>query len=204
MAALDNNDAIDRALTLLGLALEAESAAPVELVVIGGAALSILEIVIRPTRDVDVLAMRHGGPGGAMLVKIKSLPESVRSAAATVAKALDLDRDWLNTGPADLMDAGLPKGFEERLISRRYGAGLTVLLPARMDLIRFKFYAAADLGPGRHVDDLRALDPSCEELLDGARWVRTQDPSEAFLAMVVALLEYMGCHEAAEAIAHGR
>jgi hypothetical protein len=79
-----------------------------------------------------------------------------------------------------------------------------VHLPSRRDLICFKVYAAADQGPGRHVDDLRALEPSSQELLEGARWVRTQDPSEGFLAMIVGLFKYMGFEEDAEVIAHER
>lgn len=191
---LRDADAIDRALSLLAVALEEVGAAPVELVVIGGAAINILGFGVRPTKDVDVLAIAETGAAGErVLAKCRALPPSLLSAADVVSKLLGLDADWLNAGPAGLMDWGLPQGFEGRLTSRVYGPRLTVLVPAREDLICFKVYAAADLGPGRHTEDVRAMDPTCSELLDGVRWARTQDPSEDFRTMLDALLRYFGC-----------
>ena len=203
---LDGTDAIDRALSLLAVTLESRGVAPVELVVIGGAALNVLGVCIRPTKDVDVLAVLDDrvGHGELVLVKQKPLPEPIQAAAQTVADALGLDPGWLNAGPADLLDCGLPEGFEGRLTPRRYGAHLTIHLPARSDLICLKVYAAADMGVGRHTEDLRALDPTCGELLSGVRWARTQDPSEGFLDMLQSMLRYFGCDDAGETLRHER
>ncbi len=121
------------------------------------------------------------------------MPESLVSAAAVVADLLGLDAGWLNAGPTGLMDWGLPEGFARRLTPRVYGSRLTVLVPAREDLICFKVYAAADLGPGRHTEDLRAMNPTCEELIVGVRWAHSQDPSDGFRTMLLALLQYFGC-----------
>lgn len=197
---LRGRDDIEAALSMLAATLEARDVVAVELVVIGGAAFNLAGIVIRPTRDVDVLALCEGRePDGApVLVKRKPLPEPILSAAAFVAGALGLDADWLNAGPADLLDWGLPEGFERRLAVRRFGTRLAVHTPAREDLICFKVYAAADTGVGRHTQDIEALGASCEELLAGARWAHTQDPSDGFRTMLVGLLRHYGCDRAAE------
>lgn len=198
----DGADAIDRALSLLAATLEARGVAPVELVVIGGAALNVLGVCIRPTKDVDVLAVvdARAGHDELVLVKQKPLPEPIEAAARTVADALGLDPGWLNAGPADLLDWGLPEGFEGRLTPRLYRTRLTIHLPARFDLICLKVYAAADVGVGRHTEDLQALCPTCDELLSGAGWARTQDPSEGFLDMLLRLLHYFGCGDVGEAL----
>lgn len=196
-------DDIDGALSLLGSTLEARGVAPCELVVVGGAAFNLAGIAIRPTTDVDVLALREGGTirTGPVLVKHKPLPAPIVSAAAAVAEALGLDPGWLNAGPADLLDFGLPDGFEHRLTLRRYGTHLAVLTPSREDLICLKVYAAADSGVGRHTQDLEALTATCDELLAAARWARSQDPSAEFRTQFDGLLRYYGCDVAAEAIA---
>lgn len=201
----DSGAAVRESLSLLGAALEAQGAGPYEIVVIGGAALSVIGIGIRPTKDVDVLALRQAPThlSGLTLVKHKPLPEPLLTAAATVADALGLSDDWLNAGPADLLDHGLPEGLESRLTAESFGPRLTIWVPSREDLICFKTYAAADMGVGRHTEDLQALEPSCEELLAGAAWARSQDPSEAFRDMLVGLLRYFHCEAAAEEISHG-
>ncbi len=194
------SDAIESALSLLAVTLEARGESPYDLVVIGGAAINLAGFAIRPTRDVDVLGLLDRREPGetAMLAKRKPLPEPVVSAARAVAEALGLDPNWLNAGPADLLDWGMPDGFAQRLIIRRFGPKLAIHTPAREDLICLKVYAAADTGVGRHTEDLNAMRPACDELLDGARWAATQDPSDGFRGMLVQLLRYYGCDQAAE------
>jgi hypothetical protein len=189
---------------MLAASLEARRIPAVELVVVGGAAFNLLGIVIRPTRDVDVLALCEGqGPDGVpVLVKHAPLPEPIVSAALLVAEALGLDSNWLNAGPADLLDWGMREGFERRLTARRYGTHLVVHTHSREDLICLKVYAAADTGVGRHTEDLQALQPTCDELLARARWARTQDPSEGFRTMLAGLLRYYDCDRIAEVFAH--
>jgi hypothetical protein len=84
--------------------------------------------------------------------------------------------DWLNAGPASLLDLGLPEGFLQRAQRRSYGEALTVLFASRTDQIHFKLYAAVDQGAGWHFADLQALEPT-EPELQAARWSRTHDPS---------------------------
>lgn len=197
---LTDRTSVQRALTSLGVQLELAGNAPLEIVVIGGAALNVLGFVARPTRDVDVLALTESGRVGIgrTLVKCSPLPGSLLDAAAGVAHDLGLEPGWLNAGPADLLDHGLPEGFEGRMTAQRYGPSLLVHFPAREDLICLKVFAAADTGVGRHTQDLAALNPTGAELLVGARWARTQDPSEGFKTMVMALLRFMGADDQAE------
>jgi len=91
---LTDASAIEQALSLLAASLDSQGAVPVELVVIGGAALNVLGIRIRPTRDVDVLALCISEPVGTTreLIKGAPLPEPVVRAAVQVAAAMDFDR----------------------------------------------------------------------------------------------------------------
>jgi hypothetical protein len=159
-----------------------------ELVVIGGSALLALGLVERTTKDVDIVALRSGDH----LEGAKPLPKGLRAAGDLVARDFSLQPEWLNAGPTDLLDFGLPEGFTDRLERRDYGEGLVVYLASRYDQIHFKLYAAVDQGPGKHEQDLRALAPSEAELVAAARWSRTQDPSEGYAQALRGALESFG------------
>lgn len=77
-------------------------------------------------------------------------------------------------------------------MTRSYGTALTVRYAGRLDQIHFKLYVMVDQGAGRHEADLRALEPTPEELLSAARWTRTHDPSEGFRQELVAVLAHLG------------
>jgi hypothetical protein len=158
------------------------------LVVVGGSALLTLGLVARTTRDVDVLAILDGGE----LVSAEPLPPGLLEAARVVARDFGLPADWLNAGPASLLDLGLPEGFLERAQPCSYGETLTVLFASRTDQIHFKLYAAVDQGAGRHLADLQALEPTETELLQAARWSRTHDPSEGYRSALLELLTHLG------------
>jgi hypothetical protein len=53
-----------------------------------------------------------------------------------------------------------------------------------------------DQGAGRHEADLRALDPTADELLAAARWTRTHDPSDGFRQELIAALAHLGVTDA--------
>jgi len=171
---LQGRTAIESALTAVGerLAHAHESCA---IVVLGGAALNLLAIVDRPTIDVDVLA-RADDTG----------------AIEPVARDRGLLENWMNTTVADQWRFGLPPGLAERLEWRRYGA-LRVGIVGRRDLICFKLYASADqTGPDNvHVRDLLALKPNPEDLEWAAEWVRAQDSSPEFHAVVARVVAYV-------------
>lgn len=190
-------ETLDQALHALEAFLEDAEASPESLVIVGGSALLALGFVSRTTRDTDILArvdLLHG------LVDPRPMSEALQSAARRVAQEFDLDGNWLNTGPADQLSAGLPHGFSERLTARSYGPLLTIHLPHRYDLIHLKLFAAVDQGMGRHVHDLVALKPTDSEMLDAARWVLTQDAGEVFPSIVRNTLIEMGHERIADRI----
>ena len=181
----------DELLFALGEQLAAASQ-QFDLVVIGGSALLALGLVERATRDVDVLALA----GAEGLIPADPLPEALAEARDRVAQDFGLPAGWLNPGPTELLRFGLPDGFLSRVETRTYGPALTVLYAGRLDQVHFKLYAMVDQGAGRHEADLRALEPTREELLSAARWTRTHDPSEGFRQELVAVLAHLGVTDA--------
>ncbi len=184
-----STDSLEQALSALAGFLEAEKAAHEALVIVGGGALIALGLVSRTTKDVDIMAGVDPERG---LVDPRPMSRALQSAAAKVAREMQLDPHWLNTGPADQMLAGLPEGFLSRLTAHDYGSCLTIYVPDRLDLIHLKLFAIMDQGPGRHVNDLKALQPTNDELLQAARWVLTQDAGEAFPEIVRTALKDLG------------
>jgi hypothetical protein len=192
-----STETLDGTLTALAAFLKDSKAAPEHLVLIGGAALLALGFVSRTTRDVDIMAGVDARDG---LVDPRPMSASLREAASKVARELDLDPDWLNTGPADQLRAGLPEGFLSRLTRRDYGPHLVVYYPSRFDLIHLKLFAAVDQGAGRHTRDLAALQPTEEDLLAAARWVLTQDAGEVFPELLKSTLRESGYGSVADRI----
>lgn len=182
-----DDESLPRALASLGEVLGSRRL-NYEVVGIGGSALVLLGYIHRATRDLDLVALVEGGD----LVSAAPLPAPLAEAAADVARPFGLRPDWLNAGPASVLEFGLPEGFASRLETRRYGA-LTLHLAGRRDQIALKLYAAVDQGPNsKHTADLRALSPTSEELLAAARWTRTHDPSEGFRGELVRALVHFG------------
>jgi Nucleotidyltransferase of unknown function (DUF6036) len=164
-----------------------------ELLVVGGSALITLGLVSRTTVDVDVIGVR----GDAGFVPADPLPEPLRLARDRVARDFSIDPEWLNARAADIVRFGLPEGFEDRVETRPYPPSLMVHFASRYDLIHFKLHALVDRGPGgKHEDDLRALEPTREELLAAARWAMTHDPSEGFRQELEHALRYLGVEDA--------
>jgi hypothetical protein len=179
-------EALEEALRTLGSVLE-QRGHPFGLLVVGGSSLLLLGLLDRPTGDLDVIGLADNGH----YRKITALPDPLANAAAQVGRALDLANNWLNTGPASLMDFGLPEGWERRIEVRQYGA-LEVHLPSRVDQICLKLYPAVDRGPNdKHYYDLQKLEPSSAELLFAARWAITHDPSAGFRSELVECLASM-------------
>jgi hypothetical protein len=181
-----NPSRLDPALAALGEQLTAAGADPVHLVVIGGSGLIAIDVIARPTRDVDVIAMVRDDE----LVTAEPLPPAVVAAAALVARDFDLPPRWLNAGPTRLLEiSGPPAGFEDRLIGRDYGPALRISFAGRVDQVHFKLYAAVGRSEPRDAADLRALEPTADELRAAARWARTRDmpgPIDDELARVLA------------------
>jgi hypothetical protein len=164
----------------------------VEIVVIGGSALTALGLIRRATRDVDLLAIAENGE----LRLAEPLPQVLLAARAAVAADFGLAENWLNAGPTDLLKWGLPEGFMSRMVTRPYGRTLIVHFASRFDQVHFKLFAMVDQGGGRHEADLRALSPTQGELTAAARWSITQDPSPGYRSVLVDALRALGVDNA--------
>jgi hypothetical protein len=99
------------------------------------------------------------------------------------------DIQHLSAASVDELLGALGDQLTER---RTYGYGLEVLFASRLDQVHFKLYATADQGAGKHLADLRALEPTADELLAAARWSRTHDPSEGYRDVLVRVLAHFG------------
>ncbi|MCE5316805.1 MAG: hypothetical protein LLG04_05515 [Parachlamydia sp.] len=168
-------NSLEEALTVLGQLL-ADRGQYYEIVAIGGGSLLLLKLIERTTRDLDLVALIKDG----QIISADPLPQPLIHTAEEVGRALQLSKDWLNIGPASLLQMGLPSGFASRMHTRHF-KGLTLHLADRFDQICFKLYATVDQGPqSKHFADLIALNPSTDELEHARSWCITQDVSENF------------------------
>ena len=87
----------------------------------------LLGLIERATKDLDIVAVVNAG----RYVSAQPLPDFLLSAVRDVAAATGLREDWINGGPASLLDFGLPEGFEQRTTTRRFG-GLRAGMHAHM------------------------------------------------------------------------
>jgi hypothetical protein len=192
-------DIINDILEALDRQIGVHGGVPLGLVVCGGTALSALGLVMRTTRDMDVLGSVSETENGVTIQSIKKFPEWLVEAANRVGRDFDLPEAWLNLGPASQVESGLPEGFEKRLVKKAYGQYLTVYFISRLDQIHFKLYAAVDQDD-YHVQDLFALKPAENEMEMAAKWVVTQDVSEVFKALLKDFLEIHNYGDTAERI----
>ncbi len=184
-------ETLDRALGLLGELLASQGRPHQHFVVCGGSSLLALGLVGRTTtQDVDILARIEAGG----LVTPRPLPDWLLAGANEVARQLDLPADWLNDRVAEetLFRCGLPEGLQSRLTLRTYGPSLAISFISRRDQIFLKLHAAVDRDGGRHLQDPLDLAPTADELLDAAKWTRTQDPSEGFRMLLGEMLKQLG------------
>jgi hypothetical protein len=131
-------------------------------VVIGGGALTVMDIVDRKTRDIDCLD--------------PDIPSEIRAASVEFAccrKDLALWEKWLNNGPVSLK-RDLPDGWRGRLKTIYQGRALTLETLGRADLLKSKLFAYYDrIEPDR--SDLLQLKPSVSELDEAIEWVKLRD-----------------------------
>jgi hypothetical protein len=166
---------LEEALVVLGQLL-ADKGHYYEIVAIRGGSLLLLRQIERTTKDLDLVALIKNG----QFVSADPLPQVLLQAAEEVGKALELGKDWLNVGPASLLNMGLPPGFMNRMHTRHY-KGLTIHLADRFDQIFFKLYASVDQGPrSKHFADLIALKPTASELEQAKSWCISHDVSKIF------------------------
>jgi hypothetical protein len=158
----------DRYLASRGLRLEA--------VVVGGAALNLLGVVSRPTRDCDILFPPLPA----------AIAEAARAFAAEVRRSGEtLADDWLNNGPASVADQ-LPAGWQERLQLVFAGAALKLRCLGRQELLFTKLFALCDRGID--LGDCLALAPTAAELQVWLPLLEQQDAHSDWPAHVRATL----------------
>lgn len=162
-------EAFDRHLATLGLRLEG--------VVIGGAALALLEIISRETRDFDMLA--------------PALSREIAAAACDFAQrqrslGIELADNWLNNGPLQLGEV-LPAGWQGRIQLVFEGTALLLNTLGKSDLLKTKLFALCDRGTD--IIDCIAMAPTAEEIAAAQPWLALQDANPEWPAHVTATLE---------------
>ncbi|MGH1467614.1 MAG: DUF6036 family nucleotidyltransferase [Bdellovibrionales bacterium] len=131
-------------------------------VIIGGAALLILKISDRQTRDVDCL--------------YPEIPDEIKQASIDFSrdsKTVQVEEDWLNNGPSSLVKS-LPQGWEKRLQPLFKGKALSLNTLGRADLLKTKLFAYCDR-TDPDFSDLLKLKPTAKEILDSSTWVKNCD-----------------------------
>jgi len=151
-----------------------------EVSICGGAALNLAGYVARVTKDINILAPEN-------------LPDIFKESIHITANYFGLKPDFINQGPVDLLKWGLPNGFESRCERLKFCPHLVFLIASRLDQIHFKLWAAIDRSWGdQHLQDLRALKPTDDELEKAVRWCFMHDTSKGFREITVDFLEKNG------------
>lgn len=145
----------DRYLSERGLVFEG--------IAVGGAALALLGLISRETRDCDVLEPQ--------------LPGAILEASTAFAQELGthgviLRKDWLNNGPASLAEL-LPNGWRDRVQELYRGQAITLWSLGRSELLMSKLFALCDRATD--LTDCLALQPTMAELEAAVAWLMPQD-----------------------------
>jgi hypothetical protein len=161
---LDTITLFDRYLEARGLRFDA--------VVIGGAALNLLGVISRLTKDCDIL--------------FPEIPKDIAKASQSFAREVRekggaLVDEWLNNGPASLQTQ-LLAGWKNRLQTAFDGQAIRLRSLGREDLLCAKLFALCDRG----IDllDCVALAPSQAELDKIVPWLERQDANPQWPAHV--------------------
>jgi hypothetical protein len=177
---------------LISLGEELRNGRRVELVVVGGSALSANGMLGRPTRDVDLLAVRREGT----LHHPRPLGADLVAAQRRVMARFGLSDEFLDLGvPAHMLEYGLPAGLDDRLETVQYGPSLTVHFVSRVDHVYFKYLAMVENADERekHEGDLLRLEPTPAELLAACAWayeVVVRQAQRAQMLLVETLLRH--------------
>ena len=194
----DKNE-IEKILTALSEQLEASGAGLIEMLVCGGSALNVLGYISRTTKDIDVVAfIDKAKDGSTVITKAEPLKPELLNAASKVRKDFNLPEDWINSGPASVMDFGLPEGLMDRVKTQKFGKNLIIHFLSRYDQIHFKLYAVIDQGMGKHYEDLMVLKPTSKELEQAGKWCMTHDVSKEFKESLLDFLIKIGFEDAAK------
>ena len=174
-------------LRTLGAILQ-DRGTPFELLIVGGGDLLLLGLIDRATADVDVIGVKDGSH----YQQATELPEPLLNAAADVSDTLGIPAKWINSGPASLMEFGLPLGLGGAYRSPHvWRARDPPDVLFRSDLLQ----ALRGHRPRTRRQALPrsgAVGPTKQELLTAAAWARSHDPSEGFRTMLIGCLDRFG------------
>jgi len=187
-------------LKALGEQLDATEVEPVELVVCGGTAMNLRGLTARATKDVDVVAIvsHNTKVPRSGLISARPLPPEVVAARNRVARDFGVSEEWLNDGPAAVMDFGLPEGCLTRTSVLSFGSRLIIRVLGEFDLICLKLEALADTDVrSRHFQDLVALRPTPEDLREACTWILSHNEPEGFLDSLKGALNALGASDVA-------
>jgi hypothetical protein len=139
--------------------------------IIGGAALNVMEVTARVTKDVDCIDPK--------------IPPEIKEASRDFAQEnpeLNLSSNhWINNGPISIIrDLDKDWRFKTQVIFQ--GDALTLLTLDRISLLKTKLYAYCDRDTD--FDDCVNLKPTIKELDDCYDWVLNGDRSELWPAQV--------------------
>lgn len=144
-------------------------------IIVGGAALLIMDVVKRVTRDADILD--------------PCIPENIKMASEDFAetyKKEDLDFNWFNDS-AYAFSHSLPSGWRMRTEEIFKGKSLTFQTLGREDFLKTKVYAYCNRGAD--LDDLISLEITDEEIENSIPWVKERMPENLFGDQVEVSIE---------------
>ncbi len=104
-------------------------------IVVGGAALNIMDITSRVTKDVDLIDPK--------------IPPKIKDASLEFVKThpeLSLHENWFNNGPISLI-RDLDDGWRRQVKLIYKGEALELFTLGRIDLLKSKLYALCDGNP---------------------------------------------------------
>lgn len=129
-----------------------------EAIIIGGAAMQLLGLTERVTKDCDVLSPK--------------ISKELKEVSREFAKEHGLSEDWLNNGPETLM-RDLPTDWQINIVTLYNGKNLKLATLSRVDFIRSKLYAFMDRGID--LQDLMSLRPTQSEINEVRKWLVERD-----------------------------
>ena len=127
-------------------------------VIIGGAAMQLLGLTERVTKDCDVLSPK--------------ITSELKKAANEFGKVYGLPENWLNNGPETLI-RDLPADWQKNLASLYQGKNLKLWTLSRLDFLRSKLFAFLDRGID--LEDLKKLKPTKAEIEELREWLNERD-----------------------------
>lgn len=104
---------LEEALGTLGAVID-QRGLSYALAVVGGSSLLLLGLTNRSTQDLDAVALVDDN----RYLSAEPLPSLLLAAARDVAAVFDLPEHWIDSGPTELLDLGLPAGFAQRTHTR--------------------------------------------------------------------------------------